>query len=196
MESTAWTWRVSVLLAGGLAMGCWGCGPARADPEKAASERPPVQCELRRSVGKGHAPRVWGTADQAFVEVAREIGALTLRAPEGGRFPKAIRLLLRVAGLESLKLRKGDRTAEFALSSVDPFGQRATLREDAQAPERPIEKGHAWWARLEIITKEGQLENGPKRIPLGEGEWIEVGIPAALLEGEEEIEVEWVDFYR
>lgn len=185
------SWR----LAAGLALGCWGWAPALAEPEEAFDEKPPVQCEVRRSVGKRLPPRVWGTADQAFVEIADEIGALTLRAQEGERYPKAIRLRLRVSGLESLKLRKGNRTLELSLSSVDPFAQRATLRE-ANIPERALEEGHAWWAKLEIVTGEGPLEKGPKRIPLGEDEWIEVVLPAALLDGADAIDVEWVDFYR
>jgi hypothetical protein len=174
---------------------CWVAGISGFAEGEGQGDKPLLQVEVRRSLTKRQPPKVSGNAEQAFVAIVDEIGAITLRPPEGGTFPKSIRLRLHVKGLESLKVRRGQRTAEWALSSVDPVEQRATVQ-DGDAEGRVLEKDNPWWARLEIAGEDGQLKAGERRIPLAEGQWIEIDLPAAVLEGGEPVDVEWVDFYR
>lgn len=114
------------------------------------------------------------------------IGNATLRR-EAEAWPVPMRVRLHLKGLESFRVRAGDVTVEWSVSSTADQASRVSLH--ASGDEIALDNTSPYFTDARIVGGNG-------RIPLTGG-YIEVPLPSRLFkDNPEEITIQWIDFYR
>lgn len=149
------------------------------------AERPPLEVAAGRDTSQIALLARDGTA---IVDISGKPGIdkATLRRTRDA-WPKAIRVRLHLAGLESFRVRSEYTTVEWSVSSTADGAQAVSLHQESQ--ETTLDRTSPYFTHVDIVGGNG-------KIPL-KGGYFEIPLPAKLFEDfPEEITLQWIDFYR
>jgi hypothetical protein len=122
----------------------------------------------------------------ARTEDGKAIGRGLILRPEAG-WPPTIIIQLPLRGLESLKIASTSNVAEISVSSHGDLSTTVKLN-DSQYKTSDLEN--------QFVKVMPQADT-PKTIPLPEGSFFQVRIPSELTSNNpDQLEVNWIDFYR
>ena len=113
---------------------------------------------------------------------------ITLKA---GPWPPQVTLRAYLGGLEHLAIASGKVKLSAAFTSTGEHRQLLHLWTDGKEGPQ-LTKESPYWLEIQALDAAGQ----PLRALPPKGGWFELTIPKALLTGEHELTLEWIDFYR
>jgi hypothetical protein len=131
-----------------------------------------------------------GNQATMLIRGGRGIGRATIQAANK-KFPTKVILRYQLKGLENLVLTKGEvkLTASVSSSGDHP---RSLLLTRAGKEQAALTKESQFWMTISIYDSEHKLID---TLPSQDG-YFQMIIPQALLQGENPLEIEWIDFYR
>lgn len=151
-----------------------------------------------RDVREGTKVSLEGNDEQAFVDIRceRGIDRCTL-ARKGEHWPKQVTLRLHLRGLESFKATVGNTTISWAVASSGEHASRSSLTSGKRNVE--LEPGDPYHtvARPVPSTDAVRITKEGTQAQVVVPNCFQVPIPAKLLEGNpEQLQLQWIDFYR
>jgi hypothetical protein len=119
------------------------------------------------------------------------IGSATIER-KAKKWPKALRVRLRLKGLERFRLAVGDFDLSGSVSSLSGHEQGLYLTQN-DSEGSLVEESSPYWTKFTVRTAKGKSVNG---LP-GEGGYFEFDLPRSLFAGNpESMTLHWIDFYR
>ncbi len=125
-----------------------------------------------------------------LIHGGRGIGRATIQTATK-KFPAQVTLRCQLKGLENLVLTKGEVKLTASVASSGDHSRSLMLSRAGKA-QPLLTKESPFWMTIAIFDSAHQpIVTLPKQ----DG-YFEMKIPAALMQGEDPLEIDWIDFYR